>query len=181
MNQTCAENCGNARYLAHQDRCAPSLANTVWSTLTSLKAPLHLLRSLRPRGHRPAKSFEQELQAAGGLASRADAGAQIVPVEKVVGSVSRWQNLRSDFFYRTGSAMTVRFQRVGQAMREGKSLPPIEVYRLKKPAEAGHAAPPTEYYVVDGHHRVAMARKLGQDFLDAHVISYKASGTASDE
>jgi len=31
----------------------------------------------------------------------------------------------------------------------------------------------TEYYVVDGHHRVAMAKKLGQDFLDAHVVEYR--------
>jgi ParB-like chromosome segregation protein Spo0J len=36
----------------------------------------------------------------------------------------------------------------------------------------------SEYYVVDGHHRVAMARKLGQDFLDAHVVAYRLAGTA---
>jgi hypothetical protein len=33
----------------------------------------------------------------------------------------------------------------------------------------------TEYYVVDGHHRVAMAKKLGQDYLDAHVIEYRVA------
>ena len=35
----------------------------------------------------------------------------------------------------------------------------------------------TEYYVVDGHHRVAMAKKLGQDFLDAHVVEYRLNQT----
>ena len=164
------------RYFARRHQYAPSLGDTVRSALAPVVSIAKLLARLRPRGHRAAKSFEEELLAAGGLASRVDAGARIVPVEKVVGSVSRWQNLRSDFFYRTGTAMTARFQRVGQAMREGKSLPPIEVYQLKKPAESGQAAPPTEYYVVDGHHRVAMARKLGQDFLDAHVVAYRAGG-----
>ena len=31
----------------------------------------------------------------------------------------------------------------------------------------------TQYYVVDGNHRVAMAKKLGQDYLDAHIVEYK--------
>ena len=162
------------RALARRHQFAPSLSGTMGSLLSAATSVLKRSVSWQPRQHRGVKSFEQELQSAGGLASRVDAGTQIVPVEKVVGSVSRWQNLRSDFFYRTGTAMTGRFQRIGQAMREGKALPPIEVYKLKKPAESRQTAPPTEYYVVDGHHRVAMARKLGQDFLDAHVIAYKA-------
>jgi CRP-like cAMP-binding protein len=116
------------------------------------------------------------LRDAGGPSSRVDRGIQAVPVERIVGSVSRAQNLRSDFFYRTGQAMTARFYRVGQAMAAGKLLPPLELYKLRWPrgAAAGRA-PPSEYYVVDGHHRVAMARKLGQDFLDAHVTEYAAA------
>ena len=44
-------------------------------------------------------------------------------------------------------------------MREGEPLPPIEVW-------AWHG----EYYVLDGHHRVAAARALGSDYISAHVI-----------
>jgi hypothetical protein len=106
------------------------------------------------------------------MAGRADAGLRTVEVRKVVGSVGRAENLRSDFFYRRGRAMTARFHRVGQAMREGKPLPPLELYKLTRAPHAAAAAPASEYYVVDGHHRVAMARKLGQDFLDAHVVVY---------
>ena len=40
------------------------------------------------------------------------------------------------------------------AMREGEPLPPIEVW-------AWHG----EYYVLDGHHRVAAARALGSDYI----------------
>jgi hypothetical protein len=38
-------------------------------------------------------------------------------------------------------------------------LPPIEVW-------AWHG----EYYVLDGHHRVAAARAVGSDYISAHVV-----------
>jgi hypothetical protein len=129
--------------------------------------------------HGAIKSFEHELQAGGGMAGRADAGLRTVDVRKVVGSVGRAETLRSDFFYRRGKAMTARFHRVGQAMQEGKTLPPLELYKVIRAPHAASAAPVSEYYVVDGHHRVAMARKLGQDFLDAHVVAYRLAGTAT--
>jgi CRP-like cAMP-binding protein len=111
--------------------------------------------------HRPLVSFQDALREAGGAAGAVDRGLVSIPVEAIVGSIGRSQALRSDFLYRTGQAMTQRFYRVGDAMRAGKGLPPIEVYKLS-----------SKYYVLDGHHRVAMARRLGQDFLDAHVVEY---------
>ena len=144
-----------------------------------------LMRSLRsvlrffaaPR-HGPAKSFADEVERAG-ITARVEGGMRTIPAAKVVGSVGRAQNLRSDFFYRTGQAMTARFKRIGQAMEQGKVLPPIEVYkaRLRRQDEkSGREIEKTEYYVVDGHHRVAMAKKLGQDYLDAHVVEYRVAG-----
>jgi hypothetical protein len=44
-------------------------------------------------------------------------------------------------------------------MKSGETLPPITVYQLGN-----------RYYVVDGHTRVAAAKALGIDFLDADVI-----------
>ena len=131
----------------------------------------HLLRR-----HRPARGFDQEAASLGGVGSGRDLGLRIIPIDKIVGSVGRWQNLRSDFFYRKGD-VTERFVRIGMAMRRGIDLPPIEVYKLKRPADDIDEAK-SEYYVVDGHHRVAMARELGQDFLDANV---KAFGTRGPE
>jgi hypothetical protein len=127
------------------------------------------------------KSFEQEAKGGGGVASGLDRGIKTVPTERIVGSVSRWQNLRSDFFYRTGQAMTQRFHRVGQAMSSGKPLPPLELYKLKRRPTAPGESPPSEYFVVDGHHRVAMARKLGQDFLDAHVTEFRGATPPGEE
>jgi hypothetical protein len=99
-----------------------------------------------------------------------------IPTRKVVGSVGRADALRSDFFYRTGRAVTGRFVRIGKAMERGTVLPPIEVYKARLPRRRGdRAVAVTEYYVVDGHHRVAMARKLGQDYLDAEVVEYRVA------
>src|SRR6266542_1520765 len=123
-----------------------------------------LRRPVRP--HRPMRSFSAAVQEAGGISSGVDRGTLTVATDQIVGSVSRWQNLRSDFLYRTGQAMTRRFVRIGQAMIEGKALPPIDLYKLSGAARS-------EYYVVDGHHRVAMARRLGQDFLDARVREFR--------
>jgi protein kinase-like protein/cyclic nucleotide-binding protein len=129
-------------------------------------------RRLRRRQHRALLSFRDALQEAGGPAGAVDRGLLSIPVAAVVGSLGRWQSLRSDFLYRSGQAMTQRFRRVGNAMLAGKVLPPIEVYKLK--FRSGSAGGPvrSEYYVVDGHHRVAMARQLGQEFVDAHVVEY---------
>ncbi len=148
--------------------------------LNALRAVLGFLTAPQ---HGPAKSFETEVERAG-ITARVEGGMRTIPAAKVVGSVGRAQNLRSDFFYRTGQAMTARFKRIGQAMEQGTDLPPIEVYkaRLTRPDQkTGREVEKTEYYVVDGHHRVAMAKKLGQDYLDAHVVEYKVSGTPKDQ
>lgn len=122
------------------------------------------------REHRPLRSFNQALDEHGGMGSAIDRGVTTIEVDKIVGSVGRWKVLNSDFLPRTGKALTRRFQRVGEAMRAGKYLPAIDVYKLKPESGAR-----SEYYVLDGHHRVAMARRFGQAFLDAHVIEYRAS------
>jgi ParB-like chromosome segregation protein Spo0J len=72
--------------------------------------------------------------------------------------------------------MTGRYHRIGEAMRAGKTLPPLELYELRERRSGEPRADDGEYYVVDGHHRVAMARRLGQDFLDAHVVVYQING-----
>jgi CRP-like cAMP-binding protein len=123
------------------------------------------------RQRRGLRAFDEALRAAGGMVSSVDRGIVEVPVERIVGSVNRWQVLGSDFFYRTGEKVTQRFRRVAAAMTAGKALPALEVYRIKRPEAT------SEYYVLDGHHRVAVARRLGQDFLDAHVVEFGVAGS----
>jgi hypothetical protein len=152
--------------------------------------PIHVWRWVARvvlRRHGRVKSFEHELTTSGGILSRFDAGANVVPTQKIIGSVGRAHNLRSDFFYRTGRAMTDRFVRIGEAMQQGRTLPAVDLYKVKKaPPQGQERGAASEYYVVDGHHRVAMARKLGQAYLDANVVEYtvgsaEEAGPASAE
>jgi hypothetical protein len=66
-------------------------------------------------------------------------------------------------------------------MVAGNALPPVKLYKLTRRSSAREDSPQSEYYVVDGHHRVAMARKLGQDFLDAHVTEYGLTAQPSSD
>jgi hypothetical protein len=63
-----------------------------------------------------------------------------------------------------------RFRRTARAMTDGQALPPIQLYKL------GY-----NYYVLDGHHRVAVARSLGIRELDAEVTEYLSSSNATQQ
>src|SRR5260370_39542404 len=65
-------------------------------------------------------------------------------------------------------------------MAAGKALPPRELYKLRRRASTPGGTPRSEYFVVDGHHRVAMARRLDQHFVDAHVVEYRAPEPPSE-
>lgn len=120
------------------------------------------------------KSFDHELKATGSLISQRDIGLQVVPIDRIVGSVGRSRELRRDFLFRHQRGLSERHHRIGRAMRAGKSLPPLHLYELLRSAgEQPHSDRPGEYYVVDGHHRVAMARRLGQVYFDAHVVQFR--------
>jgi hypothetical protein len=129
------------------------------------------------RRHRDLKGFDEEAQKAGGVSSGLDRGMKIVPTDRIVGSVSRWQNMRSDFYYASGG-VTQRFLRIRKAIRRGNDLPPLELAKLSRPPESPDETPRSEYYVIDGHHRVAEGRRIGQAFFDAHVTEFKAGGPA---
>jgi hypothetical protein len=104
------------------------------------------------------RCFANDAAAAGPLAQH-DAGIQTIAVAAIVGSVCRGQSLRSDFQPIHCQGIDSRYCSVITAMRHGASLPAIEVYRLGN-----------HFYVLDGHHRVAAARALGQLSIEAIVI-----------
>jgi hypothetical protein len=105
------------------------------STLPALRDVAHQLRQLR------------------------DAGEQFIPVAKIVGSVDGASQLFDRNFRPVSDRARVRLGRVLIAMRQGKPMPPIDVWAWRG-----------EYYVLDGHHRVAAARALGSDYISAHVV-----------
>jgi uncharacterized ParB-like nuclease family protein len=84
-----------------------------------------------------------------------------IPLSKVVGSLGRCQDFSSDFLPKH-RGLEERWTRVWQLMREMKTLPPIEVYQMND-----------LYFVLDGHHRVSVAKQLGLSHIEAHVSELK--------
>jgi nucleotide-binding universal stress UspA family protein len=89
-----------------------------------------------------------------------------VEVARIVGTVADPADYRADFRpRRRWKADEQRFRRVQDALAWGVALPPVELHKL------GYG-----YYVVDGHHRVAAARRHGQQWLDAAVTEFLPVG-----
>ena len=88
-----------------------------------------------------------------------EAGEQFIPVASIVGSVDGASQLFDRNFRPVSDRARARLGSILMAMRQDEPLPPIEVWAWRG-----------EYYVLDGHHRVAAARALGSDYISAHVI-----------
>jgi uncharacterized ParB-like nuclease family protein len=118
-----------------------------------------ILATLTRRG-RGLLSMDKVLKAAGTL-GRSDRGVQDIPIEKIVGSAAS-PSKATDFdpsFLPLSTRTRDRWTRIYREMAEGGELPPIDVYKLGD-----------NYYVIDGHHRVSVARALGWDTISARVI-----------
>ena len=77
---------------------------------------------------------------------------------RIVGSLNRYHQFDRAFLPvedRIGS----RWQNVDRAFYEEISLPPVVLYKVGQ-----------VYFVVDGHHRVSVAREQGQEFIEAEVL-----------
>jgi hypothetical protein len=84
-------------------------------------------------------------------------GIQTVPIEKIRGSVGRYKDF-DDAFLPTNDGVSNRWRKINRAFYEDIHLPPISLYKV------GDA-----YFVLDGNHRVSVAREHGIKFIDAEV------------
>jgi hypothetical protein len=103
-----------------------------------------------------ALSYEDVIAAAGYVSERS-LGLQVVKLDSIVGSVDRPRDFDREF-RPTSTRTRARWERISAAYRTGQELPPIQVRRVGE-----------MHFVVDGHHRVSVARQLGLDTLDAFV------------
>ncbi len=81
-----------------------------------------------------------------------------IPLDKIEGSVGRYSDFDQEFRLK-GIGNEERLASLTKAMQEGRNLPPISLYQIKE-----------KYYVVDGHHRVTVARKLKQESIKAKIL-----------
>lgn len=93
--------------------------------------------------------------------NRIDRGVKAVPVEAIVGSVGRYSDFSRTFLPKL-ERYKERWAGVKIAKQDISLLPPVELYQI------GEA-----YFVLDGNHRVSIARAQGYGFIDAHVIEVK--------
>lgn len=108
--------------------------------------------------------------------SQTDRGLQQVPLKDIVGSVSRLQDfdrnflpLRDDDIYRWAGVKTA------MTSPHSTGVPPISLYQI------GDA-----YFVLDGNHRVSIAKEMGMETIEAYVTEIKtkvpiSSNLTSDE
>ena len=99
-----------------------------------------------------------------GLEGKAFGGVQEIPLDRVVGSATP-EAKAAEFdprFLPVTPRLRDRWTRIFTAMVEGDELPPIDVYKVDD-----------AYYMIDGHHRVSVARRLGRDMINARVVEVR--------
>lgn len=85
-------------------------------------------------------------------------GTLMVPLDRIVGSVGRYHDFDNQF--RTHShTVDERLKGIIDAMKDGKTLPPISLYQIKD-----------DYFIVDGHHRFRAARELQHSHIRSRII-----------
>jgi hypothetical protein len=86
-------------------------------------------------------------------------GVQEVPVEKIVGTTTNRYNDFDRAFLPAQARTKSRWKKIDELRMRDFNLPPIQLYQVGQ-----------VYFVRDGHHRVSVARQMGQDYIDAEVI-----------
>jgi hypothetical protein len=84
-------------------------------------------------------------------------GIKTVAIEKIAGSLNRYQQFDRAFLP-LEDQIANRWENIDRAFYQDIGLPPVVLYKVGE-----------VYFVVDGHHRVSVAREQGQKFIDADV------------
>jgi len=84
-------------------------------------------------------------------------GVKTVRVDQIAGSLNRYHEF-DRVFLPASDNLSERWQRVNRAFYQEISLPPVVLYKVGE-----------VYFVVDGHHRVSVAREQGQLAIEAEV------------
>jgi hypothetical protein len=92
------------------------------------------------------------------IQNQRDIGMREIEIDKIIGSQNRYMDFDESFLPRQTHTRS-RWVNIDRVYLKGEYLPPVEVYKIGE-----------FYFVIDGNHRVSVAREKGQKFIDAHVI-----------
>jgi hypothetical protein len=97
-----------------------------------------------------------------------DRGIIDVELAHIVGTVGRYRDFDEGFnaFSRDSRR---RLARIREALLKKEPLPPLELYKIKD-----------SFFIIDGHHRVMIARQLGVSTLKAHVVEHLPPRNSAD-
>jgi hypothetical protein len=114
------------------------------------------------REHTPNRllSFEEVRRELPVANKRLRQGTRVVEVDQIVGSVGRWGDFDRSFLP-ARSSVGHKWKRIDRAFHRAEDLPPVELY------EIGDA-----YFVVDGHHRISVARYHDVPTVEAAVVEF---------
>jgi hypothetical protein len=104
----------------------------------------------------PFEDYRRELVAN----NRLHRGTRVVEVEEILGSVGRWDEFDRSFLPAKAS-LGQRWKRIDRAFHRTEDLPPVNLYKLEE-----------AYFVVDGHHRVSVARYHDVPTVEAAVVEF---------
>jgi hypothetical protein len=90
----------------------------------------------------------------------------LVPIDQIVGTVEPTKCF-DRCFRPTSDVVRSRFQRIVAEVLSGRGMDPVELYQCGD-----------SYYVLDGHHRVAVARALGHRSVCAFVTEVRLNNPA---
>lgn len=85
-------------------------------------------------------------------------GLRTVELKRIRGTEGK-SNAFDDAFHPLKEASRGRWLRIAREKINGHPLPPVELIDVDG-----------TYYVRDGHHRISVARSLGETYIDAEVI-----------
>lgn len=122
----------------------------------ALMTDLLALVARRPADLLPFEPVREGL----GLRHLVDRGLQEVPLDRIVGSLDRASEFNRAFLPRDES-LRDRWEEIRQLAEGQAGFPPVELYKV------GQA-----YFVVDGHHRISVARTFGTPAIEAHVTEF---------
>jgi hypothetical protein len=144
----------------HGAYCNPSTKTYPEDALGRLKT-----RLLRRQATRSTLLSPEELRRSVPASGAMYRGRRTLEVSKIVGSVGKHEQFDMNFMPLSG-ASSEKWKRIDRAFRLGQELPPVSLLEL------GGA-----YFVMDGNHRVSVARFQGVEWIDAEVTESKSLRT----
>jgi hypothetical protein len=95
-------------------------------------------------------------------------GIKSVSIDEIIGSEGKSEDFDRSFNANHDRTRT-RWMNVAKARLVGRELPPVELIQIEN-----------RYFVRDGHHRISVARALGENYIDAEVTQWEVEPLAEE-